>query len=643
MRLQRLRYENFGPFKGDQAIDFGQSDGVVVIYGDNNFGKTTLLNSVRWLFTGRFLERTGKTRDSGDLVNTEALNESGGSASASVSADVHWRGETYSIRRTVSLDGGSAPVTSLHVIRESNVLAPEEAQMVLQQMIPEEIQQFFLFDAEALNRYEDLLHDPSAGDELKKAIERILGVPVLRNAVRDLGTLIERHTKVIAKLDTKDAQAKAAAHSLAQLNELIDGLDSDRIEIADRLLEAESKRGEVEARLEETATTRKLVEDQRFASARVNEAKTAYDSARTRYHEVADRAWEAVIAPRLEVEIAQISEKLAELEMVQTAHDRELLLGELRAELAQAGVCPCCGQPAEEIPHREAPETESVRQAIADWRRKSDALLSALDRTTVVLVQERHQALQTAAMHLHDAQTDLEEADAALEGMEAQDLVDLPSKLANIKQHIRILKDDLSSADAKLVEHRDHATKLAAVVAEHGGKAGAEATRKQNLLTALRNLYSSAIATYRDELKCRVEKEASEIFIRIRSDPEFVGLSINDDYGLSIMHEDGAVEPHRSAGYEHIVALCLIAALQRCAPVKGPIFMDMPFARLDPGHTLQTLRALPSVAEQMVLIVHRGEVDHDEAVEALGDALVLERELKRHSARHTEIVQMGVG
>ena len=40
-------------------------------------------------------------------------------------------------------------------------------------------------------------------------------------------------------------------------------------------------------------------------------------------------------------------------------------------------------------------------------------------------------------------------------------------------------------------------------------------------------------------------------------------------------HKDASREPRRSAGYEHIVALSLVAALQRCAPSKGPIFMDM--------------------------------------------------------------------
>jgi DNA sulfur modification protein DndD len=103
------------------------------------------------------------------------------------------------------------------------------------------------------------------------------------------------------------------------------------------------------------------------------------------------------------------------------------------------------------------------------------------------------------------------------------------------------------------------------------------------------------------------------------------------------MHKDGKPIDVRSAGAEHIVALSLMGALQRNAPLKGPIVMDSPFGRLDEGHTKRVVRALPMMSDQVVLLVYRGELDAQKAREELGGRLVAEYELRRRSARHTQI------
>lgn len=61
------------------------------------------------------------------------------------------------------------------------------------------------------------------------------------------------------------------------------------------------------------------------------------------------------------------------------------------------------------------------------------------------------------------------------------------------------------------------------------------------------------------------------------NDPDYVSLKINENYGLSMVHVSGELVPLRSAGFEHVVALSLIGALHKNAPLRGPIIMDSPF------------------------------------------------------------------
>ena len=114
---------------------------------------------------------------------------------------------------------------------------------------------------------------------------------------------------------------------------------------------------------------------------------------------------------------------------------------------------------------------------------------------------------------------------------------------------------------------------------------------------------------YRERLKDKVEQDASDVFLRISNEPDYCGLRINENYGLSIIHRGGRTIEIRSAGYEHIVALSLIGALHKNAPLQGPIIMDSPFGRLDPDHKEKMVAALPSLSEQVILFVYEDEVD----------------------------------
>ncbi len=57
LKFTSMTVNNFGPYEGEQTIDFGDGDGVTLIWGDNGHGKTTLLNLFRYALFGRFQYR----------------------------------------------------------------------------------------------------------------------------------------------------------------------------------------------------------------------------------------------------------------------------------------------------------------------------------------------------------------------------------------------------------------------------------------------------------------------------------------------------------------------------------------------------------------------------------------------------------
>ena len=98
---------------------------------------------------------------------------------------------------------------TLQLKRGVSLLGPEERDKALQLILPAEVSRFFLFDGELLQEYEELLIDDSdAGHKISAAIERILGVPILKRGLV--------HLRLLADEADKEAAREASQHKATQ-------------------------------------------------------------------------------------------------------------------------------------------------------------------------------------------------------------------------------------------------------------------------------------------------------------------------------------------------------------------------------------------------------------------------------------------
>ena len=75
----------------------------------------------------------------------------------------------------------------------------------------------------------------------------------------------------------------------------------------------------------------------------------------------------------------------------------------------------------------------------------------------------------------------------------------------------------------------------------------------------------------------------------------------------------------------------------RAGRSAGPIVMDTPFGRLDPGHRANILKYLPSTTAQLVLFVHEGEVARTHDLDEIASRIDSVYEIKEVSTRHSKI------
>jgi len=256
-------------------------------------------------------------------------------------------------------------------------------------------------------------------------------------------------------------------------------------------------------------------------------------------------------------------------------------------------------------------------------------------------VRERDRSLRQLKLDLKNTQDDIELIERQLSEVDEDTIRSLSKErderkieLSRHRDRLERIASDIQTQDASIDELNGY------LVKQHF-RPDATVGLKQRVTEELVGLFGQSIEAYRRQLKDRVEASASNVFARIASEEDFVRLRITERYGLEIIDRNEEVVTGRSAGYEHLVALSLITALQNSAAVRGPVLMDSPFGRLDRDHTRNVVAALPRMAEQVVLFAFEGEFDREAALRALGSDLVAEYELDRVSTRHTRLALKG--
>ena len=98
MKLINLTLKNFMPYKDTQKITFprNQKQNVILIFGDNMRGKTSLLNALRWVFYGKAWGRQLRPIEQKNVVNWDAASM--GSWETEINIQFKSNGNKYDLR-----------------------------------------------------------------------------------------------------------------------------------------------------------------------------------------------------------------------------------------------------------------------------------------------------------------------------------------------------------------------------------------------------------------------------------------------------------------------------------------------------------------------------------------------------------------
>lgn len=648
LRIQALHLEDFGPFKGSQTIRIPASDGVTIVYGENMRGKTSLLNAIRFAFFGKVIGRGTKSLSLSQVGNWEQA--AAGKFGFQVQLEFTVDNQLYKLTRScrprsgVSIPGGDHDYIVDYFLEENgSVLGPNQAEAELKRILPEQIARFFLFDGELLQEYEDLLStETDMGRRISDAIERILGVPVLTSARATMLRLKEKSERSEATAAQGDQKTREFGNQLADLHAQRTVLTSELERLDKELESTRSVKSSLEEAMKKKERLAALLDRRDTLDRLMHEVEARKSSKEADLKAAMSNAWCVLLeGPMIAAANA--------LRTKETALHTELLRGDvlrgLRADATSA--CPACLQSVSSEARRKI--EHSLHGVSERGRAEKDHELAAIRRKLSALDQHSSAAKQSLlrllwndveelSIDFSTKKSERDELDKQLETVDEESLRKTKLEFESAIRHIDALEKgivrtrdliDANKNDAEQIQRR--LDRLA------GGNLGAE-RRRREMYSAMHKLFDAAVGAYREQLRKRVEADATKHFKSLTTEPDYAGLRINDSYGLTIVHKDGSDIPVRSAGAEHVVALCLMGALQNNAPLRGPIVIDSPFGRLDREHTRNIVRALPDIASQVVLLVYDDELPPNLARSELKAKLRGEWRMERRSAKHTELV-----
>ena len=242
MIIKSIELNNFRIYKGVNQIVLtpdGEKN-IIIVSGNNGFGKTTFLMSLVWCLYGKNMEKVddlykkeidekgGYNKYIGNSLNTQAAQEGETRFSVSVTfTDVEIPNTTCTeITIIRSYDSATNTNDELKILidgKDNDLFSDknEEEMFIRDYILPIEIAKFFFFDAEKIVSFAQI-NTPEQRAELSKAYSQVLGIQKYDELKKELEKLQDDYRRESAQ--PKDKK---------EFNELLASIATDEDSIAD--------------------------------------------------------------------------------------------------------------------------------------------------------------------------------------------------------------------------------------------------------------------------------------------------------------------------------------------------------------------------------------------------------------------------
>ncbi len=632
MKLISIKFCNFRQFYGEtpELLLCNGVKNTTIIHGNNGSGKTTLMNGFTWVLYEKFSTAFSSEER---LVNKRAIAESEPEQPVQCWVDVvfeHDRKRYQAKRRCraykskLGIEQGKSELL-LQVAGENGrwFLPPERSEDIISRILPESLHQYFFFDGE---RIEKIVRDDKKS-EIAEATKTLLGVEVILRAIRHLGEAkksLENHLKSIGNAETKylirekqklDKEVETIGKRQTEIDrELVENTELKKT-LSRRLLELVG--AEELQKLRDELQLQEATSSDQFARSQFNLKQLISRHAYTAFlsNETAEfRELVAGMRDRGELPTGIKKQFVSELLNRQSCicgtslHPNSTEYDRVRSWMEKAGIAAV----EEAAIWLNAQVDEIDKEALEFWQ-ELDRLCAQIDRHRTELSRQQTQLDEIAQKLRHYPDEDIQKLQRRLDETE-RILSSLHRETGSNQQQLESFNSEIKEFDRKIDTQRTNEKR------QNLAQRRITATQDSiDRLSAVRSLLEERFRT-------SLEKRVQELFSQISFTPYLPKLS--EKYELTLVENTlGTDAPvAASTGENQILSLSFIGGIidsvrewSQKNTLMGPdsstfpIVMDSPFGSLDEIYRRQVAKAIPKLANQLIVLVSktqwRGEVE----------------------------------
>jgi len=615
MKISKVTVSNFRPYRKEQTVIFSteKKKNITVIRANNNSGKTSLYEAIKWCLYGdppEFEERD-------TIVNRHTYSILDEIGTFDVTVQIHFEdnNKKYVLRRIASINSDTDIKNPPNQALLSGVKADGghhssmddfETKEFINRLLPKEISQYFIVDGDDFKKFTS----PTSG-QTKEAIEQLLKLKLLERSKEHLqkirqqlkkkllasggvdskdNSLDNEYNKLIDKRDKLDKKIKETEGEIATSNNKIKKYD-DQLKNYD-----DSKKHLAEIKLNE-GIKRQLQE-------RKHEALTALSSNMR-------NAYLPLLKTPINKVISELEKKRKKKHFPKPWN--EIYIKDLLQECKKNGHAEClCGNKFKEGDKhykklndllKETPP-DSLTDIVSDLSVKlGDAYKKS--KKVDIWVNSDSDKIGKLDIKIQDQRKIIEDLKSKLDKTAMQNAPalqrsrrDLNIYLDKIQtQNIRD-KHDKGPLDERIKEIESKIDKIKNV-----DKRTKKLQFKEKLLEDSIKAIDEVFEDYAIDVRSQLSKEVSKIFLNIlHAEGRYKKFTIDDHYDYNLLNAEGIKSKTMlSAAQRKILGFAFVAGLRKVAEEEAPFIIDSPVGVVDAKHRSNLAKTIPGIASQLIL------------------------------------------
>ena len=584
MILKQLYLKNYRTYRGPETIDFATGEqNITIIKGNNEVGKTTIMNAITWCLYGREYYKDEGNEPIYSRSTSYDL-EVGGEDTVEVRLVLEdAKGKTVRFIRKLLFyknDVGECKEDSTDFEILVDDMPVSFQSTYIKKHLPSNIKEYFLFDGEQLESY--FTEDKS---NIKKSVYQLSHLNVLENTIKhlksskkDLDDQLAKLNPVLGKLRKNESRY---IEEIEDNNSKIETIESD-IKEWNRIIKDNSEQIKRFGQ-----DPNKLIDEKEDLKKELEQLDIRIDAEEERLGVFLVKNLPKILSIPYLLNVKELCKELEEKGFIPARFKKEFLEYLLEEHECICGADLSEGSPGYSKLQQLYEETDDATN-IAD---KVNLLLGSLNsivdkfpfkfKDTLVSKKKTIKDLKSQRKTISNRITDINDELAGIDEDKVKKLqneietyealiINNTEKKGKIKQQIEDTKQLLNSIREEIVEEEK--------------KAGIK-NEIQASLDLCNELFSEAKNIYHEleeDIHNRLQNLTSHEFGSLHWKEFYQGVVIDKDYEVKILKEGGYVVPQDlSKGGQLVLALSFMTALNSLSGFGLPIVIDTPLGRLD--------------------------------------------------------------